>query len=385
MYSASPNRLPLPGAEAAALSARLRERIAGEIRSAGGWLPFARYMELALYAPGLGYYMAGAAKLGTGGDFVTAPELTPLFARAVARQVGQFIEAGLDTVLELGAGSGRMAADLLLELQRMDRRPRHYIILENSAELRERQRARLADAKSAARIEWLDSLPSQLTGVVLANEVLDALPVHLVAWRDGAIHERGVTTQADAFVWEERVADPALLAAAQAIEVDAPYLSEIGLHAEGLAATLAQRLQRGAMLFIDYGFGQREYYHPQRDHGTLMCHYRHRAHDDPFFFPGLQDITAHVNFSAIARAAARAGASLLGYTNQAQFLVNCGLTALLAETSPDQSARYLPQAAAVNRLVSPAEMGELFKVIALGKSVDFQPLGFARGELSRLL
>ena len=384
--AASELSLPPPDEDAAALSRRLTQCIAAEIAAAHGWLPFARYMELALYAPGLGYYQAGSAKLGSAGDFVTAPELTPLFARALARQVAQFRAAGINDILELGAGSGRLAADLLLELQRLGRAPRRYLILEPSAELRARQQGRLAQARiQTTQIEWLESLPDNFSAVVRANEVLDALPVHVIAWREDGIQERGVGVVEGRFTWEERPADAKLRTAAEALEVRAPYVSEIALQAEALAATLAQALQRGAILFIDYGFGQREYYHPQRDRGTLMCHYRHRVHDDPFFLPGLQDITAHVNFSAIARAARRGSAALLGYATQAQFLLNCGLTDLLAETSPEHSAQYLPQAAAVHRLVSPAEMGELFKVIALGKGIDFKPLGFLRGELSRLL
>jgi SAM-dependent MidA family methyltransferase len=385
MSAASASSLPLPGPEAAALSRSLREHIAAEIRASAGWMPFDRYMQLALYAPGMGYYMAGAAKLGGKGDFVTAPELTPLFARTVARQAAQFIEAGVNDIVELGAGSGRLAADLLSDLERRGRRPQRYLILEPSAELRQRQQARLRGLSLSTTVEWLERLPGSMNALVLANEVLDALPVRVVAWRPEGIRERGVVVQGESFAWQEREADAELSAAASRLPVQAPYVSEIGVQARSLAATLAAGLRHGAILFIDYGFGEREYYHPQRMAGTLMCHYRHHAHDDPFFLPGLQDITAHVNFSAIAQAAVEAGAKHLGYATQAQFLLNAGLTDLLAETPPGQSASYLPQAAAVNRLVSPAEMGELFKVLAVGKGIDFVPLGFARGDLSRLL
>lgn len=377
--------LPLPGPEAAALSRTLCDHIAAEIRARGGWLPFDRYMELALYAPGLGYYMAGASKLGPEGDFITAPELTPLFARTIARQAAQFIEAGIADIVELGAGSGRLAADLLSELERRRTLPQRYLILEPSAELRQRQQRRLRGSPASTRLEWLERLPESMNALVLANEVLDALPVRVAAWRASGLRERGVALGNDGFVWQENEADAALLTAAGGLPVTAPYISEIGVQARALSATLAGRLRRGAILFMDYGFGEREYYHPQRAAGTLMCHYRHRAHDDPFFLPGLQDITAHVNFSAIAHAAVQAGANLLGYTTQAQFLLNAGLTDLLAQTPAERASSYLPQAAAVNRLVSPAEMGELFKVLALGKQIDFTPLGFARGDLSRLL
>lgn len=380
-------RLPLPGADALAASQALRARIACEIDAAGGWISFARYMDLALYAPGLGYYTAGAAKLGECGDFATAPEISPLFARAVARQLAQLVASGAEEILELGAGSGRLAAGALLEMERGGRLPQRYRILEVSPELRERQRALLAShaPRLLERVSWVDVLPRRIHGVVLANEVLDALPVHVVAWREQDILERGVALESGAFVWRERPADAQLLRAAQAIEVAPPYVSEIGLHARALVATLAQRLERGVLLFIDYGFGRAEYYHPQRNTGTLMCHYRHRVHDDPFALPGLQDITAHLDFTAVAKAAQQEGLALLGYTTQAQFLLNCGLIDLLRETPAEDAARYLPQAAAVQKLVSPAEMGELFKAIALGRGVEPPLLGFARGDQSRLL
>lgn len=379
--------LPIPGDEALAHSRRLSTAIGDEIRAAGGWIPFARYMELALYAPGLGYYVAGARKLGPDGDFVTAPEISSLFGRALAQQLGQVLQTVGGDVLELGAGTGRLAADVLDALARINRLPQRYRILEVSPELRERQRNMLVQRvpEVVGTVEWLDRLPKALSGVVLANEVLDAVPVHVVAWREAGVVERGVALEGERFAWADRPAGAAVCAAAGEIEVVPPYVSEIGLTARALTFTLARRLKRGVMLFIDYGFGRREYYHPQRSAGTLMCHYRHRTHDDPFFLPGLQDITAHVDFTSIARSGMRAGLELLGYATQAQFLLNCGITGLLAQTPAEDARAYLPQCAAVQKLLSPAEMGELFKVIALGRGIGVPLAGFTSGDKTRLL
>ena len=380
--------LPPPCAEALAHSQALVDRIKAQIDAAGGWIDFVRYMERALYAPGLGYYAGGATKFGGAGDFVTAPELSPLYAATLARQVAQVLEQVPGDVLELGAGSGRMAADLLTALEAIGRLPQRYRILEVSGELRARQEARIAElpAGLARRVEWLEGLPDAISGIVLANEVLDALPVHLLAWLDGGVRERGVTWRAGRFEFEDRpLAAGALLERAQHIAPPAPYVSEIALAAPALVAALGERLVRGALLFVDYGFGTAEYYHSQRLRGTLMCHYRHRAHDDPFFLPGLQDITAHVDFGAVARAGTQAGLTLLGYTTQAHFLVNLGITELLACTPAEETRRYLPLAAQAHKLLSPAEMGELFKVIALGRDLPHGLSGFVRGDLSRLL
>jgi SAM-dependent MidA family methyltransferase len=236
------------------------------------------------------------------------------------------------------------------------------------------------------RVNWLDALPENYSGVVVANEVLDALPVHLVHWHDSALHERGVVVQGEGFAWAEReIADVALRVAAQKIVVPDEYVSEICLAANGLIQSLASRMQCGALLFLDYGFGAHEFYHPQRSKGTLMCHYRHHAHDDPFYLPGLQDITAHVDFTAVAEAGIDAGLSLIGYTNQAFFLINGGITELLAQVSPEDLRAYLPLSAQLQKLTSPAEMGDLFKVIAFAKGMDASLSGFARGDLSRAL
>ena len=383
-----PTTLPVPGTEAAQHSARLVEFIRQDIAAQGGWISFARYMELALYAPGLGYYTAGAHKFGEAGDFITAPELSPLFGRSVARQVAEIMMHSAPHILELGAGSGKLAADMLAELERLDSLPDSYAILEISADLRARQRILLRERLPHLldRVHWLDALPEKFSGAIIANEVLDALPVHLVRWRDSAITERGVALAEHGFIWQERtITDTALLQAAQLISVPEDYVSEICLAARGLINSLAQRLDHGAMLFIDYGFGAREFYHPQRSSGTLMCHYRHHAHDDPFFLPGLQDITAHVNFTDIAECGIDAGLELVGYTNQAFFLINCGITALLQDTSPENLRDYLPLSAQLQKLTSPAEMGELFKVIALGKGIKEALQGFSSGDLTRTL
>jgi SAM-dependent MidA family methyltransferase len=374
--------LPPPSEEARAHSARVAARVEREIAAGGGWIGFPRYLELVLYEPGLGYYMAGARKLGRDGDFVTAPEISPLFGRALARQVGELLRSGLDEVLEIGAGSGALAADLLLELERLGCAPRRYLILELSPDLRERSRDTLAARapRQLERVAWLNGLPPAFGGVVIGNEVLDAMPFHVVRTSAAGLLEGGVAAGRTGFEWDYRPAPPELASAAAPLGLAEGYTTEIGLAARGFIRSLGNVLERGAALFVDYGFPRREYYHPQRAAGTLMCHYRHRAHDDPFFLPGLQDITAHVDFSAIAAAARAAGLEVLGYANQAQFLVNCGITGLLAETPADDAAAYAPLAAQAQRLLSPAEMGELFKVIALGRGVDDRLAGFAAGD-----
>jgi len=374
--------LPTPPAEALAHSERLAALIHGEIAANGGWIAFARYMELALYAPGLGYYTAGARKLGREGDFITAPEMTPLFGQTLARQAAEVLESGLDEILEIGAGSGALAAALLAELERLNRLPRQYFILEVSPDLRERERDLLAATVPhlLERVVWLNQLPTLYAGLIIANEVLDAMPVHIFRTGASGVEEAGVTLNDNAFAWAWRPAGPALCAAAQALQAPAGYQTEIQLVACGFVRSLAQAMARGVILLIDYGFPAHEYYHAERSEGTLMCHYRHRAHDDPFFLPGLQDITSHIDFSAVARAGAEAGLELLGYTGQAQFLINCGITDILLRTPPENTAAYLPLAAAAQRLLSPSEMGELFKVIAFGKGDDTPLMGFASGD-----
>jgi SAM-dependent MidA family methyltransferase len=380
--------LPEPAADARAHSERLAQLIRSEIAAAGGWIGFRRYMELALYAPGLGYYMAGARKLGRDGDFVTAPEISTLFGETLARQVAQVLATGLPEVLEIGAGSGALAASLLAELERMGALPSRYLILELSADLRERSRDTLAARVPhlMERVAWLNVLPASISGVVLGNEVLDALPVDVVRIAEAGIEQAGVAAAADgSLAWTWRPASAELSAAARALQLPPGYMTEIGLVANGFIRSFAETLQRGVALFIDYGFPLREYYHPQRATGTLMCHYRHHAHTDPFFFPGLQDITSHVDFTSIADTGAAAGMELLGYTTQAQFLINCGITDMLARVPAADAARYLPLANQANRLLSPSEMGELFKVIAFGKGFEAPLIGFANGDRSHTL
>lgn len=380
--------LPTPSPDALAHSQRLSELIRHDIAAQGGWIPFSRFMELALYAPGLGYYTAGARKFGEAGDFITAPELSTLFGRTLAKQLIAVMQASTPHILELGAGSGKLALDILTELERRDALPESYSILEVSADLRERQQALIQERLPhlARRVQWLDALPEKITGAVIGNEVLDALPVHLVYWSEGRILERGVGSNGTTFAWQDRIPEnTALLAIAKDIIVPDDYLSEISLAARGLIASLSERLERGAMLFIDYGFGSAEYYHPQRSRGTLMCHYRHHSHDDPFYLLGLQDITAHVDFTAIAETSIDHGASFLGYTSQAHFLINNGVTDLLSEVSPENVRAYAPLSSQFQKLTSPAEMGELFKVIALGKGMEGPLAGFLRGDMSRRL
>lgn len=393
--ASKPDSLPVPAADAAEHSRRLRARIATAIDEAGGWLPFDRYMALALYAPGLGYYSAGAAKFGRwahdGSDFVTAPELTPLFARTLARQVAQVLAAtGTADVLEFGAGSGRLAADLLLELERLGTPCERYAILDLSGELRARQRATLqARAPALAdRVTWLDALPPTFAGAIVGNEVLDAMPVRLHVRRGDRWLERGValdTRDGANFVFAERATEMPPPEALRDIPADEGYQTESHEAAQAFVRSAGALLARGALLLVDYGFPAREYYHAQRAQGTLMCHYRHHAHGDPFFWPGLQDITTHVDFSGIAHAGGQAGLDLLGYTSQARFLMNCGLTDLLGELDASDPMAFLPVANAVQKLVSEAEMGELFKVIALGKGMDEPLLGFAAGDRSATL
>ncbi len=383
--------MPQAEPEALACSALLKHRIAEEIAAAGGWIAFARYMELALYSPGLGYYSGGAQKFGGAGDFVTAPEMSSAFAATLAAQVVQVLADSAPQVIEVGAGSGRLAADLLLELEGRDALPERYGILDLSGELRARQRETIAKHAPhlLARVEWLDRLPEKFDGLVLANEVLDAMPVHLVVWggdddADRTISERGVGWQDEAFVWRDRPAQGRVLGRAQVLgeeyALTGGYLSEICLAAADWTRAWAGIIGQGALLLIDYGFPRHEYYHAQRDAGTLMCHYRHHAHGEPFYLPGLQDVTAHVDFTSIVDAGYEAGLDFLGYTTQANFLLSCGLAKVLARVPVDDSLRYLRQAQAVQKLISPAEMGELFKVVALGKGLASPLIGFAQGN-----
>lgn len=380
--------LPQPSPEAAASSRALHQHMAAAIAAAGGWISFARYMELALYTPGLGYYSGGALKFGAGGDFITAPELTPLFAHTLATQAAQVMALSAPHIIEAGGGSGALATDLLLALEQRNALPDSYAIIELSGELRARQAETLRQRAPhlLARVRWLDTLPQQFSGFVVGNEVLDAMPVHLVHWHADATLERGVALDNDGnFAWEERSLPPSLQSAVAALPPLTDYLSEINLAASAWVAAWGDILQQGALLLIDYGFPRHEYYHPQREQGTLMCHYRHHAHGDPFWLPGLNDITAHVDFTAVAEAGFEAGLDVAGYLSQAAFLINCGLTDVLAQTSPDAGTDYFRQSRAVAKLINPSEMGELFKVIALSKGISEPLLGFTRGDKTQTL
>ncbi len=352
-----------------------------------GWISFARYMEMALYEPGLGYYSGGSRKFGPGGDFITAPELTPLFGQTVSRQLCQIMSASAARILECGAGTGLLAADVLAELDRVGMLPEEYLILELSGELRARQFDTLAEKvpQLAGRVRWIDALPTGFEGVVLANELLDVLPVHLVAWRSEGIFERGVTLdESTALQWADRPARGKVLDSARALDIALPesgeYVSELNLAARAWIASVAERLERGAILLIDYGYPRSEFYLPSRSSGTLLCYYRHHAHAEPLLWPGLNDITAFVDFTAVAEAAFEAGLDVLGYTSQAHFLFNCGLLEILDRRGPRESSDYIRAARAAQRLTTPQEMGELFKVLALGRNIPTNLLGFSRGD-----
>jgi SAM-dependent MidA family methyltransferase len=366
------------GLSAAHLAQRLEQRIANAVKVAGGWMPFERFMAMALYEPGLGYYMRGALVLGTlpssGSDFVTAPELSPLFGATLAVAVEEAMDAaGVDTLVEFGAGSGALAWQLL---DALGERVSRYDIVEVSGALRARQQATLA--RYGARVQWHAAWPEAMRAVVVGNEVLDAMPVALLHWDGQRWFERGVAVQDGLFVWSDRetaLRPPAGLAFVPGTTV------ELHRQAEAFVRGLAERLECGAAFFIDYGFPEAEFFHPQRTGGTLMCHRAHRADSNPLQDVGLKDITAHINFSAVALAAQDAGLQVLGYTSQASFLFNAGIAGRL-------EAADVPARAMAARLVNEHEMGELFKVLMLGRGLSFGaqgPLGFVAGDRSHRL
>lgn len=378
---------PLPDPDAAVHSARLQDLIRAEIAAAGGSISFARYMELALYAPGLGYYSAGARKFGAGGDFVTAPEISPLFGRCVARQCRQVLQhLGAGDILEIGAGAGALAVDLLGELEAVGRLPGGYLILEVSADLRERQRMLLQERLPhlLSRVHWLDRLPEAgFQGLIVGNEVLDAMPIQRFRWTGQGVRELRVSWQDGHFAWREEPAEPRLAEAVTVIRREVGegwpegYASEVNPGLAPWVREIGARLARGLILLIDYGYPRREYYHPQRATGTLMCHYRHRAHPDPLILAGLQDITAFVDFTAVAEAGVAAGLDVMGYTTQAHFLLGCGLDELLAGSDPEDPRSYLELTRQAKALTLPGEMGERFKAIALARGVEVPLVGFA--------
>ena len=377
---------------AQSLTSELSGRIATAIEHAGGWLGFDDFMQLALYAPALGYYARSDTQFGplpytvqdgvrvAGSDFVTAPELSPLFGRALAQQVAQALHKTATVDLwEFGAGSGALALQLLQSLKELGVAPQSYTIVDISGSLRARQQATLAGF--AAQVRWVDTLPDRMVGVVVGNEVLDAMPVKLLVRVAGVWHERGVVRAAEptqgalAWVWQDRVTD---LRPPLAVPGEHDYLTEIHPQAEAFVRTLGQRLQRGAVFLIDYGFPEAEYYHPQRHMGTLMCHQAHQADTDPLQAVGHKDITAHINFTGVALAANAAGLGVLGYSNQARFLLNCGL-------HTDLEAADLPARVMAQRLIMEHEMGELFKVMGLYAGDPWDALGFAQGDRTHCL
>lgn len=388
-----PTGLPTPDDISATHSRRIEQHLLEAIKGIpDGFLPFEAWMAEILYAPGLGYYTAGNTKFGSAlptGDFTTAPEMTPVFGQVLARQVAEILNsAGTPTVLEFGAGTGALAAALIPALQALGITV-EYQILEVSADLKARQAERLK--AWSEQVTWLDALPAGFEGCVLANEVLDAMPVTLFRWNEaGQLTELGVQAAPDTqppFTWAERPAGAELLATVAERMPPLPgYRSEINLQAEAWVRQLGNWLKRGAALLIDYGFPQREYYHPQRADGTLMCHFRHHSHDQPLVLAGIQDVTAHVDFTAMADAALAGGLDVLGYTSQARFLLNAGLPSVLEDlvARPDSSASQA-DLSAVQKLVSEAEMGELFKVLAVGRDIDPPLIGFVQGDRRDML
>lgn len=359
------------------VSTPLELTIRRDIEAAGGWIGFDRFMELALYAPGLGYYSRAGRQFGlmpsSGSDFVTAPELSPLFGRALARQFEQALHAsGTDELYEFGAGSGALASQLLDALGDQVRR---YTIIDLSGALRERQRQRLASF--GQRVCWLDRWPDVMAGVAVGNEVLDAMPVQLLHWDGAQWFERGVGTQPDRLIWADR---PTALRPPVEHGLASGTTVEIHPQAQAFIATLAESMTRGGAFFIDYGFPQSEYYHPQRTGGTLMCHRAHRADTDPLCDIGRKDITSHVNWTSVALAGRDAGFQVLGYTSQARFLLNCGLLDQLPDADTDMRAT-----AAVQKLLNEHEMGELFKAIGFAKGCAFDAIGFREGDRSHRL
>jgi len=390
--------LPEPSQEQVAHSQQLQQVIKAAIAEQGGQTGFDQYMAMALYQPGLGYYAAGAQKFGEAGDFITSPEVSPLFAQSLARQVKQvFVELNQPVLIEFGAGSGILAADLLLELEALNALPEAYWIIELSAELQQRQQQSVQKycAHLADKVVWLQQLPEQpVNAVVIANEVLDAMPVVCFEKQLGELYQRTICNDGDQFAWGQKIADEQLRSAITEIEasIDRPlaenYRSEFNPSVSPWLKSLNEIIDKGLVLLIDYGYDASQYYSEERNMGTLMCYYRHRAHDDVFFYPGLQDITAFVDFTAVAEAALKADFEVMGYTTQAQFLFGAGLPEIfenkMADCSDDvKKQMHLSQQ--VKTLTLPGEMGEKFKVMALGRDIESGLIGFSIADFrSRL-
>ncbi len=391
----SAQREPELGAAEAEHSHRVREHIAAQIAAAGGWLGFERYMDLALYAPGLGYYSAGTRKFGPGGDFTTAPELSGLFGACVAGQCAEVL-AGLagGSILEIGAGGGRLAGDVLAGLERAGQLPDRYWILDVSADLRERQRRYLQQRLPhlAGRVEWLDAPPSvDFDGVILANEVLDALPVARFRWSSAQIEELGVAAEAGRLVWSPRTADAALAADCTALQAasgaDWPegYVSEYCPRLAAWTASVTRPLRTGAVLWFDYGLPRAQYYFPERQDGTLLCHFRQRAHADPFRFPGVEDITAWVDFTRLAEAGTAAGFRVAGFTTQTYFLAGAGIDRAMRDAADGDDKKSARLAQEARQLMLPGEMGERFKAMLWSRGIDAHLSGFALRDLRHVL
>jgi len=369
------HQLPLPDKAALQITESLQKLINERIAEADGWLPFSEYMNLALYTPGLGYYAAGSRKFGPGGDFVTAPELSAVFSRCLAGQVAELnAQLRAPVVLELGAGSGAMAAELLLELERLDALPGKYLILELSADLRDRQAALIAERAPhlLSLVDWLDELPSRkIRGVIVCNEVVDALPFDIFHEKPQGLHERGVTSANGQLQYLDKPATFNMHALISRLSAQVAgrdnwpghFCSEIRPALDGWFESVAEVLEQGAMLFVDYGASRRELYRGERSSGSLQCFFRHRVHDDPFWYPGLQDITAWVDFTQLAENAVANGLQVAGYTPQAQFLMHAGLDRQLEDNGASSPQELAELSAAVRKLMMPGEMGEVFKLM----------------------
>jgi SAM-dependent MidA family methyltransferase len=382
--------LPIPSPQELETSTELARLVRQEIEQAGGAIPFSRYMELCLYAPGLGYYSAGRQKFGPGGDFVTAPELSSLFGRCLARSCATVLKTpGGGDLLEFGAGSGKLAVDLLGELSAMNCLPGRYYILERSAELKQRQQETLQKhlPHLLDKVVWLDRLPDAgFRGVMLANEVLDAMSVERFRWTGSSVECFDVIVAGNGFEWRARAASAGreqseIQALAAECDMAAGFVSEVNFSLRPWLQAVADVLESGLLLLVDYGYPRHEYYHAQRSAGTLMCHYQHRAHDDPLLWPGLQDITAHVDFTAVAEAAVAADLAVAGYTTQAWFLLDCGLDEFLQQAGPTDSVEYMQQAQRAKTLILPGEMGERFKCIGLTRELEQDIPGFRMQDM----
>ncbi len=383
--------LPEPSEFEQALSRRLQALICEDIDREGGFISFSHYMDQVLYTPGLGYYAAGAQKFGASGDFITAPELSPLFSRCLAQQCHEVLEGlGGGDILELGAGSGLMAAEILHELACRDALPGRYLVLEPSAELKHRQRQTLQEKAPELldRVVWLEGLPDDFSGIVLANEVLDAMPVTCFEQQETGLLERGVTWEDDQLLWAARPADTRLTRAVLDREQHGwllPYQSEINLALGAWFEAVSAAVRQGIVLLIDYGYPRSEYYHPQRQSGTLICHYRHHVTTDPFWWPGLQDITANVDFTAVAEAGCEAGFDLAGYTTQSWFLMANGLEDFYLQADIQTEQQRAELSRQIKLLTLPSEMGERFQVMAFTKGVDLPLSGFSLRDLRHRL